>query len=251
MNEKNEDVPLYLHRMTLDCVMNNDCVVCLYKLISNNLVSSDNISNISFPSNKRPEMCPRFFQNGLKLSSENSLYALKDNILILGDGDFSFSLSLVKLGHLQITATSYESRESLIEYYPNTLDILDQLKIYNIPVYHNIDASAIKNSSNKIPLSNYDIIVWNFPCVGIPTGADGQYSEIEANKQLIRDFLSNAKDYLSPSGRCEIHITHKTIEPFSWWKIKETALECGFVCLGSIIFDRFFNSYICIVTTSF
>lgn len=44
--------------------------------------------------------------------------------------------------------------------------------------------------------------------------------------------------YLSLEGPREVHLTHKTIEPFSWWNISELAGECGYSLLGALLFDR-------------
>ena len=39
---------------------------------------------------------------------------------------------------------------------------------------------------------------------------------IKENKKLIKDFFNNIKQFLKINFG-EVHITHKTIEPFSWW----------------------------------
>ena len=56
----------------------------------------------------------------------------------------------------------------------------------------------------------------------------------------VEEFFMNAKDYLS-DGRNnlqEIHITHKTIEPFCWWNIPDIGRRCGYTLLGTVVFDR-------------
>jgi hypothetical protein len=52
----------------------------------------------------------------------------------------------------------------------------------------------------------------------------------------LRQFFTNAHSYLSPTG--QLHIAHKTIEPFSWWGITDLARECGFRQCCSVVFDR-------------
>lgn len=61
----------------------------------------------------------------------------------------------------------------------------------------------------------FDRIVWNFPCIGIAEGKDGQANEMEENKTMLQSFFQTCGNLLkNESG--EIHISHKTVEPFSW-----------------------------------
>jgi hypothetical protein len=47
----------------------------------------------------------------------------------------------------------------------------------------------------------------------------------------------NVHQYLRPDSG-QLHVTHKTIEPFSWWEITQLAEECGLFLYCSIVFDR-------------
>ena len=66
---------------------------------------------------------------------------------------------------------------------------------------------------------------------------DGQTKELEDNKNLLRKFFLNIFPYLKDDSS-EIHITHKTIEPFSWWGVINLAEDSGLFCHGAVIFDR-------------
>ena len=85
-------------------------------------------------------------------------------------------------------------------------------------VIHGVDATDLE-SVIELREKKFDKIIWNFPCVGqgLSAGADGQSSEMEENKQLIMNFFRSASNFLNTDG--EIHIAHKTIEPFCWWNI--------------------------------
>jgi hypothetical protein len=75
------------------------------------------------------------------------------------------------------------------------------------------------------------------PEAGPSRGADGQAQELAENKSLLRGFFVDVQQVLLPHG--EVHVTHKTVEPFSWWRIIELALECGLQYEGGVVFDRY------------
>jgi 25S rRNA (uracil2634-N3)-methyltransferase len=187
------------------------------------------------PPNQRPEACPRS-----KGSIYDGLYTSNDRVLTLGDGDFSFSLSVARGVELFdggcLIATSHESKETILSTYPLSLEILNNLKKCGVKTMHNVDATNLLLTEflkDKI----FDFIVWNFPCVRASGGADGQATEIEENKSLLRRFFHSASKYLDERGG-QLHIAHKTIEPFSWWGIEGLAEECGYISCGTIVFDR-------------
>ena len=198
---------------------------------------TSDLTTLTLPSNKRPETCPRF---QLPFHSKFcGLYEKSSNILTVGDGDFSFSLSLINAGHKtnRLTATSYESYDSVTTVYTNSKSILNQITKSGVKILHNVDATNL-NKTPQILLNTYDIIVWNFPCIGIEHGADGQAEHIQKNQELLTIFFHNAWKYLNINNKKEIHITHKTIEPFSWWDIINIGINCNYSYLGSVIFDR-------------
>lgn len=232
----------YIHSSTLNCILDQKCIVCLYKFIPKHAIKKLHDFRIVLPNNKRPETCPRSKNavSGRSSSKYCGLYTHTDSILTLGDGDFSFSLSLIQDGHKpkRLYATSYESLQSITSIYQNCTDILQALSTYGVKTFHDVDASDI-SATSAIPESHFDIIIWNFPCIAGAAGGDGQVAEIEANKELLRKFFINAKCYLKEKGRREVHVTHKTIEPFSWWGLTDIATECGWTYLGSLVFDRY------------
>lgn len=225
---------LYVHQDTFNCAVGSKCIACLYKLCPSGFVGS-----MKLPNNIRPEMCPRHFKGNSKRKnvSLNSLYFEK-RVLTVGDGDFSFSLSLAEQGVSSLVATSYESGESVTRTYPTVSHTLPTLRDLRVPIHHDVDATNIQVSCPALDahLKYFDIIVWNFPCVAEVKGADGQSDLQNVNKQLLRDFFDNAKKYLVDGG--EIHVTHKTIEPFCWWGIIELGIASGLYYHGSVVFDR-------------
>ena len=237
-----DDKPLYVHKETLNCA-SNGCIPCWYKLCPTGYYM-----NMRLPVNVRPELCPRSSQ----LSSSLRYYLAGDNILTLGDGDLSFSKSVLSLMQSQsirnenldnmshysnLVATTHEPFTRLQTVYPNCEYIINSLREFGVDVRHEVDATALEKSFSRSAYSNYfDYIIWNFPCIRMQFGADGQVKELQDNKLLIQNFFANCAYLLKHGG--EIHITHKTVEPFSWWGIEQIAEQFGFVCMRRIVFDR-------------
>jgi len=173
-----------------------------------------------------------------------------DRILVVGDGDFSFSLSVARSSTppnsplpypgMNMFATSHESEASVMATYQSCAEIVCELRELGVTVLHDIDATSLQTSHAKIAemAESFDYLVWNFPCVSSSSSkaADGQVQEIEDNKNLLRAFFRTGKSFLSSHG--EIHVVHKTIEPFSWWDIVALGREAGLQYLGSVVFDR-------------
>ena len=227
---------LFVMPSTLECCLKH-CIPCLYKLSP----SGNYGDNIKLPPNVRPELC---FRSNSKVYC--GLYNQSQRILTLGDGDFSFTLSFSNefyrykpSGNGTIVATSHESRDSILRTYPSSAQILDALRNQSVVVLHEVDATNLHN--NKIISTTYlhyfDVVIWNFPCVRVERGQDGQISELEANISLLSNFFANIKEYLKDGG--EVHITHKTIEPFCWWDICGIASQYNFALQGTVIFDRY------------
>jgi hypothetical protein len=282
--------PLYVHHATLHCASKTLCIPCLYKLSP-----TGQFGKIKCAPNQRPEACPRSFgptgSPGTGAAYQG-LYHLdmQQSVLTVGDGDLSFSLSIARgvaaacalsgpssskkhatgvAGSVfQLTATTHESLQSLLATYTDAADNIAALIALGVTVLHDIDATHLAASS--LAKHRFDVIVWNFPCVGIPpvmrpakvatgsdtsaitgdrdesvtvleTGKDGQVEELEQNVQLLKKFFENAPLHLTQTGKSgEVHVTHKTIEPFNWWNIPAINANStsGLVVTGSVVFDR-------------
>jgi len=163
------------------------------------------------------------------------------SILTIGDGDFTFSLavarSLLKRDTAKTTtlvATSYESKEALEQIYPNIQQTIDELLALGTKVVFQVDATAL-----KIGLSGHDLfdrIVWNFPCSAEDDGQDGQNAQMLENKELVREFTSQAFGMLHCNG--EICMTHKSKPPFNQWKLEDCVDSQQYKLMGRIVFDK-------------
>lgn len=217
-----------------------------------NAISERIRSRLNLLPNKRPELCPRHcISSGTNSDKQwNHIFDKGSSILTVGDGDFSFSCSLA---HSLISSkntsgillpTSYESGNKVLTVYPLSKANLDCLKSLGVSVLHDIDATRLKDSlhAQSIPSLRdtsllFDVVVWNFPCVASHCGADGQAAELEENKSLLAGFFHSVHSVLT-SENALVMVTHKTIEPFSWWGIVSIADEADLHFVGAIVFDR-------------
>ena len=94
---------------------------------------------------------------------------LHGSILVVGDGDFSFSHALARMndqrGKAKITTTSLDSYSSVCEKYAKARENLDRLhKTSNVTVLHEIDATnlreTLRGDDNE---RKWTSIVWNCP----------------------------------------------------------------------------------------
>lgn len=128
-------------------------------------------------------------------------YGIDQRILVLGDGDFSFSRGL--LSHLggdgsNVTCTSYDSATEVVSKYPGAKDILRAVAKTGARVRHGVDARKLESHFGFEDV--FDRIVFNFPHSG--------QQRVHINRALLRDFFASAKEQLAPGGH--IHVTLKT-----------------------------------------
>ncbi|KAF7307243.1 DUF2431 domain-containing protein [Mycena indigotica] len=127
-----------------------------------------------------------------------------DRILLIGEGNFSFALALVRnppaiapeLQHLpskNVTATAYDTEEECYEKYPEAVEIVAQLRESGAEVLFAVDATQL-NKVGAFKGRRWDKIVWNFPHAG--KGIADQDRNILSNQLLILSFLRSASGFL-------------------------------------------------------
>ena len=92
-----------------------------------------------------------------------------DNILLVGEGDFSFGVSLLNHhGCTTLTATSNDTRDVSFQKYHKAMENTNKLETEDMTVLFNVNAKRLDKASgvrkNKGP--GYDRILFNFPHVG-------------------------------------------------------------------------------------
>lgn len=106
-----------------------------------------------------------------------------DKVLLVGEGDFSFTRALVRLWKdeaaggnggssasalmppTNITATAYDSEEDCYAKYPGAKAIVDEVTNSGVRVLFGVDATKLEKV-NALNGQKWDKIVWNFPHAG-------------------------------------------------------------------------------------
>lgn len=141
----------------------------------------------------------------------------KDRILIVGDGDFSYTLSIVKKKLIKaknVIATSFDTLDELHSKYPDTVDAtLQELRELGVTkVYHGIDGTRLAEtlgvnirskrqgdgSGKSIEVLGgltVNSIIFNFPHIG------KHISDVERNiiknQELLSRFFGSCREFFS------------------------------------------------------
>lgn len=116
---------------------------------------------------------------GVKAISYSSVRG--GQILVVGDGDFSFAKGLVK--HMGgdgdgLVLTSYDSAKAVAHKYSNANANIEACKKAGADVMHGVDATKLRVS---FPSRKFDRIIFNFPHSG--------EQRVHVNRALLHDFF--------------------------------------------------------------
>ncbi|WJX27378.1 25S rRNA (uracil(2634)-N(3))-methyltransferase [Trifolium repens] len=153
-------------------------------------------------------------------------YSSKHKILFVGEGDFSFSLSLAKAfgsAH-NLVATSLDSQEKIEKKYSNGISNARELEERGCIVLYDVDVKVMSQHF-FLKTQRFDRIVYNFPHVGF-LYPENSYCQIQLNKKLLKGFMANAKALVKKDGG-EIHVTHKEGDPYNKWDLVRKAEKRG------------------------
>ncbi|XP_051128272.1 uncharacterized protein LOC127249505 [Andrographis paniculata] len=148
-------------------------------------------------------------------------YCNRHRILVVGDGDFSFSASLAAafISAPNMFATSLDSLEFLKKNYDGAASNINELRVRKCTVMHGVDATKLAGHQLLGKLK-FDRIVFNFPFAGFFKELPRD-SQLRRHRRLVSLFLKNAKEMVKQNG--EIHITHKTNGFHEEWKVEGIA----------------------------
>lgn len=114
------------------------------------------------------------------------------NTLLVGEGNLSFTISLVKKLQLlpNLIASTYEDYSELSEYAEFNAKLLKQA---GIKVMHGLDATELHNNFYS---NSFDTVIFQFPHSGSREGING----VNANYVLVRNFIISASHILKRDG---------------------------------------------------
>ncbi|WCJ19457.1 hypothetical protein M5689_001749 [Euphorbia peplus] len=158
-------------------------------------------------------------------------YSSFHKILLVGEGDFSFTVSLATAfgSASNIVATSLDYKDQVKKKYSKGEMNLNVLKEMGCTIIHGVDAHNMSYHRGLVRRGPFDRIVFNFPHAPLLYREDN-FIQIELHQELVRDFLWNACEMVAIKG--QVHVTQKTAYPFSEWRIKKLGKEAELRLIG-------------------
>ncbi|KAK9134044.1 hypothetical protein Scep_013572 [Stephania cephalantha] len=156
-------------------------------------------------------------------------YCSSHKILLVGEGDFSFSACLGRaFGRADnMVATSLNSKDFLKKNYGQAMSNIQSLRSRGCKVIHKVNATEM-TGHKKLNVVKYDRIVYNFPHAGF-SSKESVTDEKRKHKNLVSLFMANAKKMIEEKG--EIHISHKCNQFLEQWGLRKLAKKNGLVVM--------------------
>jgi 25S rRNA (uracil2634-N3)-methyltransferase len=147
-----------------------------------------------------------------------------EELLLVGEGNFSFALSLAEGLHRadNMTVTTFDSIEIANEKYHDAGDNARGLEDMEGIVLYKVDATKL-SLTPELKSKRFDKIIFNFPHVG--AGIKDQDENIRANQHLLLEFFNESQMKLKDNG--QVIVTIKTGLPYDKWNIKLLAKSAG------------------------
>ncbi|XXG55267.1 hypothetical protein AAC387_Pa03g2970 [Persea americana] len=157
-------------------------------------------------------------------------------ILLVGEGDFSFSLCLAKAfgSASNLVTTSLDNYDVVTKKYIQAESNIQNLVKLGATVLHGVDATKMKLHTD-LSMRKFDRIIFNFPHAGF-YGKEDEIRLIELHRNLVQGFFRNASRMLRPNG--EVHVSHKTSAPYDRWNLEELASKCSLSLTECVNFEK-------------
>ncbi|PPJ51846.1 hypothetical protein CBER1_09567 [Cercospora berteroae] len=172
-------------------------------------------------------------------------FLAEDRILLIGEGDFSFSRSIVaEHGCCDVTATCYDSQEELFEKYkPQAESHVQYLEEEGQKVLYSVDATRSDKHKQLAKTvaeeGKFNVILFNFPHVGGKSTDVNR--QVRFNQELLVKFFQTAQGLLVVNGNSDeekgtIVVTLFEGEPYTLWNVKDLARHAGLEVVRSFKF---------------
>ncbi|XP_026389412.1 uncharacterized protein At4g26485-like [Papaver somniferum] len=165
-------------------------------------------------------------------------YSSSHKILLVGEGDFSFSACLARgFGSASnMVATSLDSEDTLCTRLPSSQLHIKDLQSLGCLVLHNVDVNFMASSSfyPLLACMKFNRIVYNFPHAGHFIMRETHDSVIQRHKDLLSGFFKSSSKMLKEDG--EVHVAHRDGHPYNRWEIEELANEAGLILIEKLDF---------------
>ncbi|KNC47571.1 uncharacterized protein AMSG_02596 [Thecamonas trahens ATCC 50062] len=140
-------------------------------------------------------------------------------MLLVGDGDFSLAVAMVRLAGgdgSRLVATSYDYAEDVRDKYKQAESNIRALEKAGASVLHGVDGRRL-HRKKELRGELFDRIVFFFPHSG--------QQRVHVNRLLLSEFFSSAARVLAPGG--EVHVALKTFAPYIHWNAPGAAAAAG------------------------
>ena len=174
-------------------------------------------------------------------TGEKRVHDPSQRILVVGEGDFSLTESLVRdVSNLSnLTATTLRSYRKTYNDFPKAMKRISELKMRGATVLHDVDGRKLAQRDGIC--NNYNMIYFTFPFVdGLPPTHPEQAC-------LVKQFLCSASNVLSNGGEVclVLHVSNQGVSQFERWKVAEAAKSAELELAGKHVFDcNLFPKYI-------
>ncbi|ONI18035.1 hypothetical protein PRUPE_3G193000 [Prunus persica] len=164
-------------------------------------------------------------------------YSSSHKILLVGEGDFSFSACLARAfrSATNMVATTLESEDTLLKEHWSSEAHVDELQRRGCKVLHEVDVYDM-DQHPTLMFKKFDMIVFNFPHAGHDYWLCERDNELIRHRGLLEAFFRSASGMLGEGG--EIHVSHREGYPYDKWKLKELAKKAGLVLKEKVWFEK-------------
>ncbi|KAM1954957.1 hypothetical protein ACFX16_024569 [Malus domestica] len=145
-------------------------------------------------------------------------YSSSHKILLVGEGDFSFSACLARAfrSAANMVATTLESEDTILTEHFSSEAHLEELERRGCLVLYEVNVYVMDRHYHRLIETDEELI--------------------ELHRHLLKAFFKSARGMLSKGG--EIHVSHRVDYPYDQWKLKELAEKAGLFLKEKVWFDK-------------